>query len=261
MQSSMIAELINHRELLYAWTLRTIRSRYKQSILGGLWAVIQPIASVAIFTVIFTVFMRINTGNTPYLVFSYVAMVPWTFFSGSISDMIDSLVGNMNLVTKIYFPREILPVAAMLARLLDFVIAFAVLIVLMIAYRMPILMKSWIYIPIILLVQIGLMLGIGLMGAALNVFFRDVKHIVTLGLQIWLYATPIIYPVTMVPEWLRPYYFLNPMAGAIDAFRSVLINGEAPGPFFLISAVVALVLLVLGYWFFKRFENQFADIV
>ena len=261
MQTISFGELFQSRELLYAWTSRTIKSRYQQSILGGLWAILQPIATVAILTVIFTKFIRVDTGTTPYLVFSYTAMVPWTFFSSSVPDMVKSLVGNMNLVTKIHFPREILPIAAMLARFLDFGLAFLVLVVLMIIYRIPVLTVYWLYLPLILLIQVALMLGLGLAGAALNVFYRDVKHLFTLGLQIWLYATPVIYPATMVPERLRPYYFLNPMAGAIEAYRAVLIQGTAPGPYLWTSAAVAVAFLLFGYWFFKRVEHQFADIV
>jgi lipopolysaccharide transport system permease protein len=175
--------------------------------------------------------------------------------------MVESLVANLNLVTKIYFPREILPIAAMLARFLDFVIAFLVLVILMIVYRTPFSIASLVYLPVILLVQMLLMLGLGMAGAALNVYFRDVKHLFTLGLQIWLYATPIIYPATMVPDRLKPFYFLNPMAGAIEAYRSVLLKGEPPGSYLLISALVALVVFAFGYWFFKRVEYQFADIV
>lgn len=261
MQLVNFKDLYSHRELLYMWTRRTVRSRYQQSMLGGLWAVLQPIATVAILTVIFTLVMKVNTGDIPYLVFSYSAMVPWTFFSSSVSDMIESLVSNLNLVTKIYFPREILPIAAMLARFIDFLIAIALLIVMMVFYRIPILTVYWLYLPVILLIQGALMLGLGLAGAAFNVFFRDIKHLFVLILQLWFYATPIIYPVSMVPERLRVYYFLNPMAGTIEAYRDVLLRGMNPDPNLWISGVVALVILIFGFWFFKQVEHQFADII
>ncbi len=261
MQLPFAGDLIPNRELLFAWTFRTIRSRYQQSILGGLWAILQPIATVAIFTVIFTLFIPVNTGGIPYAVFSFTAMVPWTFFSTSISDMVESLVGNMNLVTKIYFPREVLPIAVLLARFLDFGIAFLVLLILMIAYRIPIFTLSWLYLPLILLVQVALTVGLGLAGASLNVFFRDIKHLFTLILQLWFYATPIIYPSTLVPARLRSFYYLNPMAGVMEAYRSVLLQAQPPGPYLLLSGLVALGVLVIGYWFFKRMEFQFADIV
>ena len=255
-----IRELYTYRDLLLAWTVRTVRARYQQSILGGLWAVMQPAATAAIFTVVFTLFIPLDTGDIPYVVFSYTAMVPWTLFSTSITDMVDSLVSNMNLVTKIYFPRDVLVVAAMAARLVDFVIALTVLLLLMFIYQMP-LSWTWLFLPAILLIQLALMLGIGLIGAALNVFYRDIRHLVVLGLQLWLYATPIIYPVTMVPERIRSLYFLNPMAGAIEGYRAVLLHGEMPENYIYVSAAAALLIMVGGYWFFKRVEYKFADIV
>ena len=175
--------------------------------------------------------------------------------------MIDSMVSNMNLITKIYFPREILPAAAMLARLVDFGISFFVLIALMLFYGLPLLTVSWLWLPVILAVEIALIMGLGLAGAALNVFYRDMRHLIVLWLQLWLYATPIIYPVTSVPEWLRPFYFLNPMAGVVVSFRSVLFEQQPPGPYLAISGVIALAVLLLGYWFFKSVEHRFADVI
>jgi lipopolysaccharide transport system permease protein len=253
--------LFKFSDLLFAWTWRIIRARYKQSVLGGAWAILQPAATVAIFTVIFTQFMRIDTGGIPYVVFSFTAMVPWTLFTTSVSDMVESLVSNINLVTKIYFPREILPVAALLARMLDFVIAFGILMILMVFYGLPLFTQYWVYLPAILVTQLALALGLGLFGAATNVFYRDIKHLFTLGLQIWLYASPIIYPVTLVPERLKPYYYLNPMAGVLEAYRDVLLHQQAPGSYLLTSMVVAFAILCGGYLFFKHVEPQFADIV
>ncbi len=251
----------NYRDLLIAWTSRTIRARYQQSILGGLWTIIQPAATVTIFTIVFSYFIHIDTGRVPYVIFSYTALVPWTLFSSSITDMVDSLVANMNLVTKIYFPREILPIAVMLARLLDFGIAFVVLLFLMVMFRLQLFPLGWLYLPVILSFQIALSLGIGLAGAALNVFYRDIKHLFTLILQVWLYASPIIYPTTIVPDWLRPYYYINPMAGIIDAYRSVILYQKIPEPNLLLSGLIALIVLVSGFWLFKRVEDQFADVV
>ena len=261
MQSLTVNPIITHFDLLWAWTLRTVRARYQQSVLGALWAVLQPVASVAIFTVIFTLFIPIDTGSIPYVVFSYSAMVPWLFFATAITDMVESLIINMNLVSKIYFPREVLPIASMLARLLDFVIAYGVLFILLLYFDLPIFTPAWIFLPAILLIQLSLVLGIGMIGAAVNVFFRDIKHLFTLGLQLWMYATPIIYPVTTVPESIRPYYFLNPMAGIVEAYRAVLLYGQTPAPSLWLSAGLALVVLTGGYWFFKRVEFQFADVI
>ena len=258
---SNLSSVIQTRELLLAWTSRSIRGRYQQSALGWLWAIIQPVASVFILTIIFTRFVPIDTGDVPYAVFSYVAIVPWAFLSNSLNDMTASLVGNMGLVTKIYFPREILPFAAMLARLMDFGIAATLLLILIVVYRVPVNVGAWLFLPVVLAIQLALVSGLGLALAAANVFYRDVASLLTLGIQLWFYASPIIYPATMVPERLQPFYFLNPMAGILVAYRDILINGQMPGPYLMPSAVVSIVLFVGGYWFFKRVEFQFADIV
>ncbi len=253
--------LYGARDLLWSWTRRTIQGRYQQSALGWLWAVIQPAATVFIFSIIFTMVVPIDTGEIPYVVFSFAAVTPWTFLATSLTDMSTSLVQNMTLVTKIYFPREALPIAAMLARLMDFGIAAVLLLILVIWYQLPVLQPALLFLPLIILIQIILIIGIGLTAAALNVFFRDVQPLMTLGIQLWFYASPIIYPVTLVPEWLRPYYYLNPMAGIIQAYRNVLLFGAAPESHLLLSAGLSVGILAFGYWLFKRLEFQFADIV
>lgn len=244
-----------------SWTGRNIRARYQQSALGWLWAIFQPAAQVAIFAIIFTLVVPVDTGDIPYPVFSYVAIVPWTLLSASLADMTQTIVVNMGLVTKIYFPREILPIAAMLARLMDFGVAAGLLIVLLLLYRVPIFLPGLLFLPLILLIQILLILGLGFAGAAANVFFRDVQSLLTLGLQLWFYASPIIYPVSMVPERLRVLYFLNPMAGILESYRDVLLNRQIPGTYLLSSAIISLAIFLLGTWFFKRIEFRFADIV
>lgn len=254
-------ELIKARDLLWSWVGRTIRARYQQSALGWLWAIIQPAAMVVVFTIIFTYFVPIDTGDIPYPVFSYVAVIPWTFLAASLGDMTASIVGNMNLVTKIYFPREALPVAAMLSRLMDMGISAAFLIILILIYQVSIFPLGWLLLPLILLIQITLVLGCGLFAAALNVFYRDVGSILPLVIQLWFYASPIIYPVTMVPERLRPLYFLNPMTGILEAYRAVLLHQTFPGNYLYYSGLVSLVVFFIGYWFFKRVEYLFADII
>jgi len=253
--------LFKTRDLLIAWTGRNIRGRYQQSALGWLWAVVQPVGMVVIFSIIFTQFVPVNTGDTPYILFSYTAMVPWTLFAASLSDMIPSIVVNMDLVRKIYFPREILPIAAMLARLLDFGVASVLLIIMQIIFQTPFFLLGWFCLPLILAIQLVLILGIGLAGAAFNVFFRDVQSLITLVIQLWFYASPIIYPVEMVPEELRTLYFLNPMAGVISAYRDILLNGKLPGTYLIPSVLVTLVIFAFGYWFFKKVEFKFADII
>lgn len=254
-------KLFDSRELLWTWTLRTIKVRYQQSILGGLWAIIQPTASVIIFTLIFTIFVPVNTGDVPYLLFSFVAMVPWTFFSSSVSDMTESIVNNMNLVTKVYFPREILPVSSLIARLFDFVIAYSIIFLLLIYYHIEVSSSLWIFFPVIVITQMSLSLGLGLLGAAFNVFFRDMRHIFTLGLQIWFYASPIIYPPNLVPDRYKSLYYLNPMAGVIQAYRTVVLQHALPDQHFIYSVVVSFIILIAGYFLFKRMENQFSDVI
>jgi lipopolysaccharide transport system permease protein len=254
-------DLVDTRELIWAWTIRTIRGRYEQSFLGWFWAVVQPVATVAIFSLVFTRFVPVNTGDIPYVVFSYAAIVPWTLLAAALGDMSTSLVGNMNLVTKIYFPREALPIAALLARFIDFLISAALMIVLMVFYRMPFYPIAMLYLPVILVIQLALILGIGLGAAALNIFYRDVDPMLRLFLQIWFYASPIIYPITMVPENLRYLYYLNPMAGIIEGYRAVIFYGKMPGVELWIAAVISFVILGIGYWFFKKVEYQFADVV
>jgi len=225
---SYLKDLYAAKDLLFAWTGRNIRGRYQQSALGWLWAIIQPAASVVIFTLIFTRIVPIDTGDTPYIIFSYVAVVPWTFLSTSLTDMAASLVANMKLIKKIYFPREAIPIAAMLARLMVFGVAAMLIIILMIIYKMPLYLPGLLFLPLILAIQITLILGLGMALAALNIFYRDVQSVLTLAIQIWFYASPIIYPVTMIPENLRTLYFLNPMAGILEAYRDVLIHARMP---------------------------------
>lgn len=261
MNLKTIKTLNTHRDLLLAWTLRIVRARYQQSMLGGLWAIAQPAASVFIFTIIFTQFVRIETGDIPYILFSFTAMVPWTFFATSLTDMVNSLVENMNLVTKIYFPREIFPLAALLARLLDFIIAAAILLLLMLLFGAPFFPRGWLYLPLILITQIALSLGLGLAGAAVNVFYRDIKHLFELAIRLWLYASPIIYPVSRVPERWQELYFLNPMAGIIASYRDVLLYESLPGWYLSQATLISFLVLLMGYGFFKRVEFQFADVV
>ncbi|MCE5307549.1 MAG: ABC transporter permease [Acidobacteriales bacterium] len=257
----MSVDLLSARwDLLIAWTSRTIRARYQQTVLGVLWAIIQPLATVAIFNLVFTRFVHVNTDGVPYILFSFVAVVPWTFFASSLTDGLNSITDNMNLVAKVYFPRELLAVAVILARLVDFAIAAGALAVLMVYHRIPLFGKTWLYFPLIVMVQFVLSLGLGLIGSALNVFYRDIKHMAALGLQILIYASPVIYPASAVPQQLRQVYFLNPMAGVLESYRAVLLHGGAPDPHLLWSGLSAFAVLLFGYFFFKRLEPEFADV-
>ena len=258
---SNLSLLIQYKDLLWSWTKRTISARYQQSILGGLWIIAQPLSTVFVFSIIFTYFVPIDTGDIPYPVFSYIAIIPWTFFATSISDMTTSLVANISLVTKIYFPREVLPISAMLARGLDFTVGFGIFFIVMLIFRAFNPTTSWLLLPLIVFIQILLILGFGLLASAMNVFFRDVQSILTLIIQLWFYASPIIYPVSMVPKNLLPYYYINPMAGVLESYRAILLYGTIPGNYVLISAGISVGLFILGYSVFKRAEPKFADIV
>jgi lipopolysaccharide transport system permease protein len=260
----MIKQLVQLRSssgMMRAWTERTIRARYQQSILGWLWAIVQPVASVIVFSIIFTRFVPVNTGDIPYPVFSYVAIVPWTFLSNSLSDMTGSFVGNMSLVTKIYFPREVLPLSAMFARLIDFFVGYSLLIIMIFIYDVVIDIRVWLLLPIVIIIQIFLISGIGMLTASLNVFLRDIQPLLALVLQLWFYASPIIYPADLVPEYLRFVYYLNPMAGILESYRDILIRGDLPGNYLFISTIESLLIFIIGYWVYSRLQPLFADII
>jgi lipopolysaccharide transport system permease protein len=256
-----LLNLYNFRDLLWLWIGREIRIRYKQSALGAAWAVIQPLALTIVFTLVFSRLIQVDTGGVPYPVFAYSGLVPWTFFATSLAFAIPSLVNNLNLVGKIYFPREILPLASIGAALLDFAIAGLVFAGLMLIYHIPLTLYALWVIPL-LLIQIILTIGVTLIGAALIVFFRDVRFIVPLLTQIWMYASPVIYPATLVPAQWQTLYFMNPMAGIIAGYRSALVLGEMPNlPALLLATIVSVVLLIIGYATFKRSEPLFADLI
>ena len=253
-------ELIEYRELLGIWTGREIKIRYKQSFLGATWAVLQPLALMLMFTLVFSRFVQVPTNGIPYPLFSYTAVLPWTFFATAIAFGVPSLVGNMNLVTKTYFPREILPLGAIGASFFDFIIASSIFVLMLIFYGVRVT-SSALWVPVILLIQIALTIGVTLLASGIIVFYRDVRFIVPVVLQLWLYATPIIYPASLVPESLQTLYVLNPMVGIIEGYRATILIGQPPPNSLVISAVVAAGILVAGYSVFKRLERSFADII
>lgn len=258
---AQLTELYNYRALLWIWTQREVKIRYKQSILGAAWAILQPLVMMIMFTLVFSSFVRVPTDGIPYPIFSYTALLPWTFFATSISFAVPSLVNNMNLVTKIYFPREILPIASVAAAFVDFLVSSTVFVVLMLFYHVSV-QPTLLWVPAILAIQIVLTLGVVLMAATLNVWYRDIRFLVPLGIQIWMYASPIIYPVTLVPERWRGLYMLNPMASIITSYRHVILDGEPPELRHLsVAAFLALVLLLSAYFYFKRSESRFADVI
>lgn len=250
-----------HRELLWVWAAREVRVRYKQSLLGAGWAILQPLALTLMFSLVFTLVVPIPTADVPYPIFAYTALLPWTFLASSISFGVPSLVNNMNLVTKIYFPREVLPLATIAAAGVDFLVGGLVLVGMMLWYRVP-LYPTALLLPVLLLIQMILTFGVTLIGATALVFYRDVRFLVPLFLQLWLYASPVIYPVSLIPARWRGLYFLNPMAGLLEGYRAVLLYGHWPDRQALATAaVVALALAVVGYSWFKRLEPRFADLI
>jgi len=256
-----LKEIISYRELLFNIAIREIKVRYKQSVLGIVWAIIQPFATMIVFTVIFSVFMKVPSEGLPYPIFSYTALLPWTLFATSLSFAIPSLVGNANIVTKLYFPREIFPIASVLAAFVDFFIASIIFAGMLIFYKVSININVLFLIPI-LLIQVMFTIGIALFASALNVYYRDIKYGLPLVISLWMYACPIIYPVSLVPEKYINFYMLNPMAPIMDGYRKVLLHGIHPDFYYLsIAAFVSLATLILSYRFFKRVEMNFADII
>jgi lipopolysaccharide transport system permease protein len=257
-----VREFVQAQGLLREWVVRTLRARYQQSLLGWLWAFIQPATQAAVYTVVFTRLVPVDTGGPPYAAFAYVATASWAFLAASLTDMTNSLVDNMSLVNKIYFPREVLPAACMLARLVDLGIAAALFVGVAVYFGLPSSPATLPMLLIVLLLQLLLISGLGLATAALNVFVRDVRSVLVLVLQVWLYASPVIYPVEAVPDRYRAVYSLNPMVGIIEGYRAVLLKGSVPSPELLLpAAAVAVASFVCGYWLFKRLEFRFADIV
>lgn len=255
-------ELWKHRELLWLLTQREIKVRYKQSALGVAWAVLQPLSLMIVFTVFFSWFARIESDGIPYPLFSYAALLPWTFFSTSLSSAVPSLIANSHIITKIYFPREVIPLAAVLAAFLDFLIAAAVFVLLIVVYRVP---PSWnlLYALPLVAIQILFTAGISLLLSAFTVLYRDVRHTLPLLIQIWMFVTPILYPASVVPQRWRAWYFsLNPMAAIIDGYRRAILQQQPPQlSYLLLAAVFSCLLVWAGYKYFKHLEREFADIV
>ncbi len=254
-------EIYNFRELLINITIRQIKVKYKQTIMGILWAVLKPVSLMAIFTIIFSKFAKISSDDIPYPIFAYSALLPWTFFSTSLSFAIPSLQNNKDLITKVYFPREIFPISSILAAFVDFCIAAVVFVALMFVFKVHLSFNALFVFPI-LLVQIIFTLGIVLFLSAINVFYRDVRYALPLFIQLLMYACPIIYPISIVPAGIKPFYMLNPMAPIIDGYRRVLIQAKPPDFCYLgIATLVSLLIFYLGYKYFKKMENTFADII
>ena len=260
--SLKLKELWNYRELLYFLTWRDIKVRYKQTALGAAWAIIQPFFTMIVFSLFFGNLAQVPSDGIPYPIFSYAALVPWTFFANGLTNSANSLVGSQNLITKVYFPRLVIPISNVISGVIDFLLAFAVLLILMLFYGiLPTVNVIWL--PFLLLLAFITSLGVGLWLSALNVQFRDIRYIVPFLVQFWMFATPIAYPSSLIKnDLLRVLYGLNPMTGVVEGFRWALLNTDsAPGPILIASTLAAIVVLVSGLFYFRRMEKTFADVV
>jgi lipopolysaccharide transport system permease protein len=255
-----IKELWAYRELLYFLTWRDVKVRYKQAVLGIAWAVIQPLATMVIFTVFFGKLARMPSDGIPYPIFSYAALLPWMFFLNAVTNSSNSLIGSANLITKVYFPRLIIPGAAVVAALVDFGIAFVVFVGLFGYYRYS-LTWSVLLFPVLVVLTVLLALGVGLWTAALNVKYRDVRYALPFALQLWMFATPVIYPSSLMPEKWRWVLAVNPLTGVIEGFRSSLLGRPLMWGALGYSAAITVLVVVYAAFYFRRTERHFADIV
>lgn len=254
-----------YRELLYFLVWRDLKVRYKQTVLGALWIVIQPVVSMVVFSVLFGGLLNVPSGGVPYPIFAYTALLPWNYFAASLNRSSTSLVGSAHLITKVYFPRLIIPISGVLSGLVDFSIAFLVLIGMMVYYRIAPTVAI-VLLPGFLLLALLTALGFGLWLSALNVRYRDINYLIPFLVQTWMYLTPVIYGTTLIPEQFRFLLALNPMTGVVEGFRWALLghhlaDAAPPGPLFLVSITITLLVLVSGAVFFRRTERTFADIV
>ena len=265
--SLKLPELWAHRELLFFLVWRDVKVRYKQTVFGAAWAILQPLATMIVFTIFFGRLAKVGSDGLPYPLFSYAGLLPWTFFAQGLSQSSESLVGSSNLIRKVYFPRLVIPGANVLAGLVDFTLAFAVLLAMMAYYGVrP--SATVLLLPLFLLLAFATTLGVGMWLSALNVQYRDVRYVVPFFIQLWLFVTPVIYPMSQVTTRLRELrlpvwiYGLNPMTGVVEGFRWALLgSGERPGPVILASTVAAAAWLLSGAFYFRRVERTFADVV
>jgi lipopolysaccharide transport system permease protein len=259
--SLKLKELWEYRELLYFFIWRDVKVRYKQTVLGAAWAIIQPFFTMVVFSLFFGKLAKMPSDGIPYPIFSYAALVPWTFFANGLGKASNSLVSSSNLIKKVYFPRLAIPIANVLSGIIDFALAFLVLIGMMLYFGIvPTVNIVWL--PFLLLLAFVTSLGVSLWLSSLNVQFRDVQYVIPFLTQLWLYATPIVYPSSLLPEPWRTLYAINPMVGVTEGFRWALLGAQtAPGTMMVFSSLVALSLLISGTFYFRRLEKTFADVV
>ncbi len=256
-----LRDLWNYRELIFFFTWRDLKVRYKQTLLGAAWAILQPFLTMIVFSIFFGGLAKVPSDGVPYPIFSYAALLPWTLFSKALQDASRSLVSSANIISKVYFPRLILPLSSTLAGLVDFVIALIVLVGMMFFYGIQPTANTW-TLPLFVLLALITAIGVGLWLSALNVMYRDVGYIIPFLTQFWMYITPIAYPASMVPEQWKFLYALNPLTGVVEGFRWALLGtGDGPSYTLLISASIAILLTISGLFYFRRMERKFADMV
>ena len=260
--SLRLKDLWEYHELLVFLAWRDIQIRYKQTVLGAAWAVIQPFMTMIVFSIFFGKLAKIPSDGIPYPIFAYAALVPWTFFANSLSQSSNSLVGNSNLIKKVYFPRLIIPIAAVLSGIVDFLISFVVLLGMMVFYGIYPDVTHLIWVPVFLLLAVMCALGVGLWLSAINAEYRDIRYTVPFLIQFWLFATPVVYPASLLQEPWRTLYGLNPMVGVIEGFRWALLGTEShmQSPL-IMSATVSFILLITGAFYFRKMEKNFADLI
>ncbi len=257
-----LGDLWRYRELIYFMTWRDLKVRYKQTLLGASWAVLRPFMTMVVFSIFFGNLAKVPSDGMPYPIFSYTALLPWELFVTALTVASRSLVVNSNMITKIYFPRIILPLSSILAGVVDFFIALLVLIGMMIYYHVRPGPAIW-TLPLFLLMALIAAIGVGLWLSALNVQYRDIGYITPFLTQFWLFITPIAYPASLVPEKWRIFFALNPMTGVVDGFRWALLNNQqsAPNSMWVVSSLIAVVILISGLFYFRRMERHFADLI
>lgn len=254
-------ELREYRDLFYFLVVRDIKIRYKQTVLGAAWAIIQPFITMIVFSLFFGRLAKVPSDNIPYPVFTYAALVPWTYFANSLRLSANSLVGNTALISKIYFPRIIIPTAPILAGLLDFVISLSVLFVMMLYYGMAPTPYVAVF-PLLALLMVMTAAGTGMWFAALNAQYRDIKYTVPFVVQLWMFLSPVVYPSSMVPQKFQMWYGINPMAGIIEGFRSILLGTvDFPYRMIIASTIGSILIFVSGALYFRRMERYFADVI
>ncbi|MEJ2708553.1 MAG: ABC transporter permease [Anaerolineales bacterium] len=264
-----LRDLWFYRELIYFLTVRDIKVRYKQTALGAAWAIIQPFFTMVVFTIFFKQLAKVPTDGLPGPIFYYTGLLPWGLFTKALSDTGRAMVANRNMITKVYFPRLVIPISSVLSGLVDFAIAFVVLLGMLVyynyfsggVYHVTITSKVW-TLPLFLLLAIITALGVGLWLSAMNVIYRDIGYVLPFLTQFWLFVTPVPYPSSMIPEKWQLIFGLNPMTGVVEGFRWALLGtGTPPGPMLAVSTAIALVILVSGLFYFRRMERTFADMV